>query len=73
MGVGPPAAKACFVAEQVEFREGTAVEFIVADGMLTLRAKRRGKYTLSQLLARAKSPSPYRDLDRIKPVGRELL
>lgn len=61
------------VAEQVEFREGTAVEFSTAQGVLMIRAKRRRKYTLAQLLAKAKGPSPHRDLDRGGPVGRELI
>lgn len=61
------------VAEQVQLREGTPVEFATAGGVLTIRPKRRRKYSLAQLLAKAKGPSPYRHLDRVPPVGRELL
>jgi antitoxin MazE len=61
------------IAEQVHLRDGTAVEFQTDDGVLTIRPKRRRKYTLAQLLAKVKGPSPHRDLDRDRPVGRELL
>lgn len=61
------------LAEQVHLREGTTVELNAARGVLTIRPKRRRKYTLAQLLARARRPSPHRDLDRVSPVGRELL
>lgn len=61
------------VAEQVKLRAGTSVEFDAAEGVLTIRPKRRRKYTLAQLLAKAKGPSPHRHLDRVGPVGRELL
>jgi antitoxin MazE len=61
------------VAEQVSLRAGTSVEFNTSDGILTIRPKRRRKYTLAQLLAKAKGPSPHRGLDRVAAVGRELL
>ncbi len=61
------------IAEQVKIREGTVVEFDASGGILTIRPKRRRKYTLSQLLAKCKGPSPHRDLDKKPPVGREIL
>jgi antitoxin component of MazEF toxin-antitoxin module len=56
----------------VKLRNGTEVEFATADGVLTVRPRRR-KYTLAGLLAKAKGPSPHRQLDKDRPVGRELL
>lgn len=65
------------VAEQVDLRDGSAFEFDTSGGVLKIRPKqrrrRRSEYTLAQLLAKTKGPSPYRHLDRVKPVGRELL
>ena len=60
------------IAEQVKLRNGTEVELDTAGGVLTVRPRRR-KYTLAGLLAKAKGPSPHRDLDKDRPVGRELL
>ena len=61
------------VAEQVNLRAGTEVEFDTTGGVLTIRPKRRRQYTLSQLLGRAKGPSPHADLNAGGPVGRELV
>ena len=61
------------IAEQVEFREGTEVEFDTSGGVLTIRLRSRRKYKLADLLAKAKGPSPHRSLDRIGPFGREIL
>jgi antitoxin MazE len=61
------------IAEQVSFREGTEVDFETSGGVLTIRTKRRRKYRLADLLAKAKGPSPHRYLDKDGPVGRELL
>ena len=61
------------IAEQVKLRSGTEVEFDTAGGVLTVRPRRRRKYTLAGLLAKAKGPSPHRGLDKDPPVGRELL
>ena len=61
------------IAEQVDFHEGTPVEFTTTGRVLTVRPKRRRQYTLGQLLAKVKGPSPHRHLDRVPPVGRELL
>ena len=65
------------IAEQVRLENGTEVEFDTSGGVLTVRPKRRrrrrSKYTLAQLLAGWKGPSPHRDLDRDPPVGRELI
>ncbi|HMB94945.1 MAG TPA: AbrB/MazE/SpoVT family DNA-binding domain-containing protein [Tepidisphaeraceae bacterium] len=63
------------IAEQVKFDEGTEVEFETSNGVLTVRPRRqrRRKYKLSELLAKAKGASPYRDWARERPVGRELI
>lgn len=61
------------VADQVNLSNGTEVEFDTAGGVLTVRPKRRRKYTLAKLLARAKGPHPHRNLLPGGPVGRELL
>ena len=61
------------VAEQVSLTNGTEVEFDTSGGVLTVRPKRRRKYTLAKLLAQAKGPHPHRELDWDGPVGRELL
>lgn len=61
------------VAEQVNMREGTEVEFDAADGVLTIRATRRRKHTLAQLLAQAKGPNPHGEWDRSGPAGREVV
>ena len=42
------------------------------DKVRTGNARRR-KYTLPALLANAKGPSPHRDLNKDRRVGRELL
>jgi antitoxin MazE len=61
------------IAEQVDLRDGSAVEFDTAGGVLTVRPKRRTRPTLSALLSKAKGPSPHRRLARGGPAGRELL
>ncbi len=61
------------VAEQVNLRDGTEVEFDTANGVLTIRPKRRRKYTLAQLLAQAKGPSPHGEWETGGPAGREIL
>ncbi|MGB7156791.1 MAG: AbrB/MazE/SpoVT family DNA-binding domain-containing protein [Tepidisphaeraceae bacterium] len=63
------------VAEQVDLRTGTEVEFDTSGGVLTVRprARRPRRHTLASLLAKAKGPSPHRKLARDASVGRELL
>ena len=61
------------IAEQVSVREGTEVEFDTSGGVLTIRPKRRRRYTLAGLLAKARGRSPHRELDRGGPVGGELV
>ena len=61
------------VAEQVDLKSGSEVEFETNGGVLTLRPKRRRRHTLAALLAKAKGPSPHRALAKDGPVGRELL
>lgn len=61
------------VAEQVDLRDGSAVEVVAAGGVLTVRPLRRRRHTLKALLAKAKGASPHRHVHRDGPVGRELL
>jgi antitoxin MazE len=62
------------VAEQVDLRDGSEIEFDTSGGVLKVRPKRRRrKHTLASLLAKAKGRSPHRGLDSAPRVGRELL
>jgi antitoxin MazE len=61
------------VAEQLELKSGTEVEFDTSGGVLTIRPKRRRKHTLAQLLAKVKGPNPHKELMNDIPRGRELL
>jgi antitoxin MazE len=65
------------VAEQVNLRSGTEVEFDTAGSVLTIRPKRRGprrrKYKLADMLAKMKGPNPHGEMFRGGPVGREVL
>ena len=69
LGIRVPKA----VADQVRLRKGTQVEFDTSGGLLTIRPKRRRRYTLSGLLGASKGRHAHRELDRDKPVGREIL
>ena len=69
LGVRIPKA----VAEQVNLRSGSEVEFDTTGGVLTLRPKRRRRFTLTELLAQARGPNPHRESLRDGRVGRELL
>ena len=60
------------VAEQVNFTEGTEVEFETSGDTLKVRPKRR-KYTLAGLLAKARGRNPHGEIDRGGPVGREMI
>jgi antitoxin MazE len=68
LGIRVPKA----IAEQANLSNGTEVVFDTSGGVLTIRPRRR-RYTLQQLLSRAKGPSPHRVLDRGRRVGRELI
>lgn len=61
------------IAQQVNVREGTEVEFDTTGGLLTLRPKRRRKYTLAQLLAQTRGRSPHGEIRPGSPVGKELI
>ena len=63
------------VAEQVNLRNGTEVEFQTDNGVLTVRPRRkpRRKYKLAALLAKMKGPNPHGEMFPGGPVGRELL
>lgn len=61
------------IAEQVLLAEGTEVELDATGGVLTIRPKRRRKYKLSDLLAKAKGKDPHGEIDRGSPVGREMI
>ncbi len=72
LGIRVPKA----IAEQVQLKTGSEVEFDTSNGVLTIRPvsrRRRSKYKLSELMKGYKGPSPYRHLDRDPPVGKELL
>ena len=61
------------IAEQVNLRDGTEVEFDTTGGELTVRPRRGKRQPLAELLAKMKGPSPHRRLMADRPVGRELL
>lgn len=63
------------IASQVDLRDGSEVEIVAEGGLLTIRPakRRRRKYSLKSLLARARGASPHRRLGSDGPVGRELL
>ena len=71
LGVRLPKA----LADQLQLKDGSKVEFETANGALTMRPvrRRRSKYKLSELLAGYKGPNPYRHLDSDPAVGKELL
>jgi antitoxin MazE len=71
LGIRVPKA----IAEQVDLADGTEVEFETTGGVLTIRPtrrRRRSKYKLVDLLAKAKGPNPHGEFFG-KPVGREIL
>lgn len=61
------------IAEQVDLRDGTEIEFDTSGGVLKVRPTRRRRHTLASLLARAKGPSPHGRIAQDAPRGRELL
>ena len=61
------------IAEQLDLVEGSEVDFETVGGVLSLVPRRRSRVRLKDLLQQAKGPSPHRDLDRNRRVGRELL
>ena len=69
LGIRVPKA----VAEQVQLRDGSPIEFDTSGGVLTIRPKRRRRYTLAGLLRASKGRRAHRELDRDSPVGREIL
>jgi len=69
LGIRVPKA----VADQVRLRKGSQIEFDTSGGLLTIRPKRRRRYTLAGLLSASKGRSAHRERDRDRPVGREIL
>ena len=71
LGIRVPKA----IAEQLDLKSGTEVEFDTAGGVLTIRPKRRRRprYTLAELLAKAKGPNPHKELMGDAPRGREII
>ena len=69
LGIRVPKA----VADQVRLRKGSQIEFDTSGGLLTIRPKRRRRYTLAGLLGASKGRSAHRELDRDRPLGREIL
>jgi antitoxin MazE len=63
------------VAEQVNLRTGSEVEFDTAGGVLTVRParRRRRKYKLADLLAQMKPRHRHPEMFNDGPRGRELL
>jgi antitoxin component of MazEF toxin-antitoxin module len=55
------------IADQVRLTKGIEVVLQTAGAVLTIRRKRRRKFTLARLLAKAKGPSPHRHLDHGGP------
>lgn len=47
------------IAERVNLRPGTPVVLDTTGGVLTVTTKRRRKYTLAELLAKARGPFPH--------------
>jgi antitoxin component of MazEF toxin-antitoxin module len=63
------------VAEQVELKDGTEVEFETTGGVLTIRParRRRRKHKLKDLLAKMKPSHRHGELFADRPRGREIL
>jgi len=65
------------IADQVQLKAGSKVEFDTSGGVLTIlhpgQRRRRSKYKVSDLLAGYRGPYPHRDLNRDPPVGKELI
>ena len=72
LGIRVPKA----IADQLNLKNGSEVEFDTANGVLTIRPvrpRRRSKYKLSQLLNSFKGPYPHRGVFDDAPVGKEIL
>jgi antitoxin MazE len=69
LGIRVPKA----IADQVNLRNGTEVEFDTSGGVLTVRPKARRRYRLSELLAQYKPRHRHGEFDKSGPVGRELI
>jgi antitoxin MazE len=71
LGVRIPKA----LAEQVDLKEGTPIEFGIEHGELTIRPtrRRRRKYRLADLLAQMKPQHRHGEIHKDGPRGRELL
>jgi antitoxin MazE len=69
LGIRVPKA----IADQLNLKSGTEVDFDTAGGVLTVRPRRRRKYRLADLLRKAKGPHPHRELFADGPRGREIL
>jgi antitoxin MazE len=63
------------IAEQVNLKTGTQVDFDTTDGVLTIRptSKPRKRPKLAELLKKMKPRHRHGELDRSNPVGRELI
>jgi antitoxin MazE len=72
LGIRVPKA----IAEQVDLKTGTKIEFDTSEGVLTIRPvrrRRRSKHKLSELLAKWKGPYPHKGVFDDAPVGKELI
>ena len=57
------------IVDGAKLRRGSVVEIEWTGGMLTVRPKRRRKYTLAQLLAKARGPNPHGEFARRTRLG----
>jgi antitoxin MazE len=63
------------IAEQVNLKTGSQVEFDTTDGVLTIRptSQPRKRPKLGELLKEMKPRHRHGEMDRSGPVGRELI
>jgi len=58
-------------AEEVSVEEGSTVDLSVSDGQLVVRAVRRQRYALRQLLAEVDDDNLHGEISSGEPQGRE--
>lgn len=60
------------IANQINLKEGTGVNFTVIEGSLVIKPARRKKYTLDELLEGMTSEHLHEEVDMGQPVGNEI-
>jgi antitoxin MazE len=60
------------IANQINLKEGTGVNFTVVEGNLVIKPERRKKYTLDELLEGMTSENLHGEVDMGQPVGNEV-